>query len=507
MWRITSLAAVLAIAVLGDDGAHAQSNAMTPEVCAVSGSLNPVFWTRFNQGVAETINGVTPQHAPSPHVTFADRTGGGRAVRLTAFGALHYAMPPASQTVLAFGAADFALSVWVNLAPHNGVGPILDTRVRSGADVRGVFLFSASGNVGFQIMDGAGHTNWIAQSNIANEQWRHIAVTVDRDADQGGRIYVDGVLVHTFDPRSRRGSLNVGTLLNVGHDTFSNAVGVPLGVDEIEIYNRVLTPAELAQLAGASRCTLLNAGVQFDDCSGAGWCPRMVVLPAGAFLLGSPASEPGRASQEAQTPRTIARFAVGVSEVTFDQWTACAADGGCQSNPNPSDGGWGRQQRPVINISWNDAKNYVAWLTARTGESYRLLSESEWEYAARGGTTTRYHFGPYLLASQASYRYIAGLPDSLRRTQPVRSYPANAFGLHDVHGNVWEWVEDCPGSSGYSAQPSNGAPVVAQGCTRRALRGGSWDSGPDALRSATRGSFEQAMGSNQIGLRVARELD
>ena len=162
---------------------------------------------------------------------------------------------------------------------------------------------------------------------------------------------------------------------------------------------------------------------------------NMVAVPEGTFMMGSN-SDAAYSDEKPVHEVTIPyRFAVGKYEVTFREWDACVADGGCSHRP--SDEGWGRGSRPVIYVSWHDAKEYVKWLSRKTGEAYRLLSESEWEYVARAGTTTAYHFGSSISPGQANYLSNIG------KTVAVGSYQPNAFGLHDVHGNVWEWVEDC----------------------------------------------------------------
>ncbi len=242
-------------------------------------------------------------------------------------------------------------------------------------------------------------------------------------------------------------------------------------------------------------------------------CPEMAVLPAGRFLMGSPASEVGRSSNEGpQREVTIARaFAVGRFEVTFAQWDACVAARGCappEEGPyNPEDGGWGRDSRPVINVSWRDAKRYVRFLNDRVGgKAYRLLSEAEWEYAARAGTKTAFSTGPSIGPTQAQYDagppVLAAHPD---KTAPVGSFPANAFKLHDMHGNVWEWVEDCY-AYGYSGAPADGSAFVQQSCFDRVFRGGSWFSNPQQLRSAIRGRNGPTQRNDNLGFRVARTV-
>ncbi len=253
-------------------------------------------------------------------------------------------------------------------------------------------------------------------------------------------------------------------------------------------------------------------GSRFRDCTE---CPEMVVVPAGSFLMGSPQTEPGREADEGPRHRVwLPRaFAVGVYEVTFAEWDACLRAGGCDWYPQDED--WGRGRRPVINVSWQDAQQYVAWLSSRTGERYRLLSEAEWEYAARAGTTTPFHTGPTISPELANYNgeltYAGGASGIYhRRTLPVGSYPANEFGLHDVHGNVWEWVEDC-WHGDYDGAPNDGS---ARGdarararCNWRVVRGGAWFYDPRLLRSAYRSwNFAGNRSSEFGGFRVARTL-
>ena len=244
-------------------------------------------------------------------------------------------------------------------------------------------------------------------------------------------------------------------------------------------------------------------GRVFRDCAE---CPELVVLPAGSYTMGSRSGEKGRDSDEgpALRVRIGEPFAVGVHEVTFAEWEACRRGGGCSRNPG--DGGWGRGNRPVMNVSWDDAKSYVGWLSRKTGEGYRLLSESEWEYAARGGATTRYHWGDAIGRNRANCSGCGSRSDS-RKTSPVGSFSPNAYGLHDVHGNVWEWVEDCWHSS-YAGAPPDGSAWTRRGdCSSRVLRGGSWYSIPEFLRSASRYGLTDGNRKYDIGFRVARTLD
>ncbi len=240
-------------------------------------------------------------------------------------------------------------------------------------------------------------------------------------------------------------------------------------------------------------------GSDFKDCRNG--CPTMIVLPAGKFMMGSPVSEKERNNDEGpQREVTIKQsFAVSKTPVTFAQWDMCAATGAC---PKADDSGWGRDDRPVTNISWDEAKLYSAWLAKQTGKPYRLLTEAEWEYAARAGNPGRYSFGDD--ATQlAEYGWFSMNSDS--KTQPVGTKKPNAFGLYDMHGNVWQWVEDCYEES-YSGAPTDGSAVTPDACTRRVLRGGSWSGEPDMLRSANRNGFITLFRIGNVGFRVGRTL-
>ncbi|MEO0981344.1 MAG: SUMF1/EgtB/PvdO family nonheme iron enzyme [Pseudomonadota bacterium] len=256
-----------------------------------------------------------------------------------------------------------------------------------------------------------------------------------------------------------------------------------------------------------------------DRLSGGGQGPEMVVIPSGSFGMGSPAGEAGRFENEDDTAgrggrqRTVLiayEFAVGKYEVTWAEWEACVADGGCGGH-RPSDHRWGKGNRPVINVSWEDVQAYADWLSRKTGERYRLLSEAEWEYVARAGTTTAYWWGGSASHEYANYgadQCCSGLASGRDRwvnTSPAGSFSANAFGLHDLHGNVFEWTEDCYVDS-YSGAPTDGSARTVSDCSRRVLRGGSWDSSPRLLRSAGRDWINPAGRFSSRGFRVARTL-
>jgi formylglycine-generating enzyme required for sulfatase activity len=234
----------------------------------------------------------------------------------------------------------------------------------------------------------------------------------------------------------------------------------------------------------------------------------MVVIPAGEFTMGSPPSEQHRGDEPQHRVTIATPFAVSKFEITFDEWDACVKDGGC-GGYRPDDQNWGRGKRPVINISWENAKSYVSWLSRNTGKPYRLLSESEWEYAARAGTTTPFSYGDILAPSKANYDgSVDGTgPSTVNRqkTMPVGSFPANRFGLHDMHGNVSEWVEDCWHDE-YAATQTDSSAWLEGDCNGRVVRGGSWEDSQGDLRSAARTGGAKDDQFYTDGLRIARSL-
>jgi formylglycine-generating enzyme required for sulfatase activity len=252
----------------------------------------------------------------------------------------------------------------------------------------------------------------------------------------------------------------------------------------------------------------LKPGDSFKECEQD--CQEMIVVPAGSFMMGSPPTEKERsASESPQHPITIAKpFAVAKYEVTFADWDACVTGGGCNGY-KPSDQGWGHGQQPVINVSWEDAQRYVAWLSEVTGQTYRLLSEAEYEYAARGGTTTTYPWGDDIKLNGTAMANCDGCGDRQwggKRTAPVGSFAANGFGLYDMVGNVFEWTEDCLHLN-YNDAPTDGSAWITGGdCGNRVLRGNSWNIEPDLLRSASRSWLTTDYRSHNFGFRFGRTL-
>lgn len=191
------------------------------------------------------------------------------------------------------------------------------------------------------------------------------------------------------------------------------------------------------------------------------------------------------------------------AELTFKEWDACVADGGCNGY-KPFDSGWGRGTQPVIFVSLDDANAYVAWLAKKTGKPYRLLSEAEYEYATRGGTTTVYPWGGAIGKNNANCNGCGSKWDN-QQTAPVGSFAANGFGLYDIVGNVDEWTQDCYHNS-YGGAPADGSAWTSGDCSDRVLRGGSWLGSSRALRSAFRIWYSPGSRYFNIGFRVARTL-
>jgi formylglycine-generating enzyme required for sulfatase activity len=244
----------------------------------------------------------------------------------------------------------------------------------------------------------------------------------------------------------------------------------------------------------------LKVGDSFKEC--ARDCPEMVVVPSGEFMMGSPESEPGRDNNEGPQHKVVfaGPFAVARFDVTFDDWDACVSYGDCTRA-----GDSGRGHHPIINVTWDDARHYAAWLSRMTGNSYRLLSEAEFEYAARAGTQTAYPWGDEVGKNNANCAGCGSRWDD-RQPSPVGSFAANRFGLYDMHGDVWQWIEDCYHRD-YQGAPQDGSAWIEGGdCTRRIVRGGSWYFKPGNLRSASRDKAPTGIRNDDLGFRVGRTL-
>jgi formylglycine-generating enzyme required for sulfatase activity len=268
-------------------------------------------------------------------------------------------------------------------------------------------------------------------------------------------------------------------------------------------------PAEAARRADEETrrvSTARNADADMPDFAvfrDAPFTPDLVMLPAGEFMMGSPDGEEGGDEEERPQHRvTIGQlFALGRFPVTFAEYDRfCEA----KRREKPGDEGWGRGRRPVINVRWEDARAYMAWLSQETGRAYRLPSEAEWEYACRAGTTTRYSFGDAITPRDANY-YDSGLG----LTSEVGTYPSNHWGLHDMHGNVWEWVED-DWHENYRGAPTDGSAWKGPGSSSSprlcVLRGGSWSGDSRLCRSAFRYGYRTVARNGSVGFRVARTL-
>ena len=248
----------------------------------------------------------------------------------------------------------------------------------------------------------------------------------------------------------------------------------------------------------ATQEAALHAHDNFTECSD---CPAMIVIQQGSFLMGS-AEGIGHPEEHPKHNVTFAApFAVAKYAVTFDQWDACVAHGPCVE---ADDQNWGRGSRPVINVSWDDAQAYVKWLSTITGKTYHLLSEAEYEYAARAGTTTNYPWGDDVGTNNANCAGCGSKWDK-QETAVVGSFPGNAFGLFDMNGNVGQWVQDCIVLD-YNGAPRDGTDNEAGPCSARVLRGGSAFDVPDEIRSASRHGHPRNMRNFADGLRVARAL-
>jgi len=258
--------------------------------------------------------------------------------------------------------------------------------------------------------------------------------------------------------------------------------------------------------ASAEAMSNPKPGDVFRDCP---TCPELVVVPSGIFIMGLKATR--KSSKPAHRVNMTKPFAIGRFEVTFDEWQTCINDGGCKHSPNDHE--WGKAKRPVINITWHQAKNYTRWLSKKTGNTYRLPTEAEWEYAARGGTTTIFWWGDKVGSGNANCRDCESRACCSAKdhsccshgTKPVGSFKPNPYGLHDTAANVFEWVEDC-WNKDYRGVPADGSAANSDNCRNRVIRGGSFYYFNKVARSAYRAKNPPAVKSYWLGFRVVREL-
>lgn len=228
--------------------------------------------------------------------------------------------------------------------------------------------------------------------------------------------------------------------------------------------------------------------------------PPLLALRGGSYTRGDQQGD-GDEDERPVDVVTLAPFAIGVYEVTFEEYDRFCADTG---HARPDDQGWGRGSRPVVNVSWEDANSYAAWLSHRTGQRYRLPTDAEWEYAARGGTRSRFWWGDEPLPRRANCADCGSLWDS-EKSAPVGRFPPNSFGLHDTAGNVFEWVADCWRDD--FRLPDGGDTRVGDGkCGKRVIRGGAWSFPVREVRSANRWRDFPTRSSDDTGFRLVREL-
>ncbi|MEO0397938.1 MAG: formylglycine-generating enzyme family protein [Pseudomonadota bacterium] len=320
----------------------------------------------------------------------------------------------------------------------------------------------------------------------------------------------DGVIAEGDADYGSEEEFDVGSDIASGDDVDRAAAALADASMEDDPIAVLAMAASLDASADAARRPA-PAGDLFRDCDD---CPLMARAPAGSYAIGSPLGEASRTDAEGpmKAVQFESGFAIGAYEVTFAEWDACVADGGCRAY-RPSDLGWGRGSRPVLNVSYYDALDYAAWLSGKTGARYRLPSEAEWEYAARAGGEGPFSFdGEVLSDARANYHgahaYNGPAGRFRQKTTPVGQFPKNAFGLYDVHGNVWEWTADC-WAADHDAQRQDGAPLSAADdadCTRRVTKGGAWNSGGWRLRAAYREGQTIDKRSYAIGFRVVREI-
>jgi formylglycine-generating enzyme required for sulfatase activity len=253
-----------------------------------------------------------------------------------------------------------------------------------------------------------------------------------------------------------------------------------------------------AATPGPDRSSGGSAGVaEVKDCPD---CPVLVSLPGGTFTMGSNTGDPSEKPAHRVTIETP--FAIGRYEVTVEQWSACIAGGGCpRLAPEPNQ----QPKAPVREVSWDDAQQYVQWLSKTTGKNYRLPTEAEWEYAARGGTSTKFWWGDQMSAGKANCK-DCGPPWSQDGPVSAGSFAANPFGLHDMNGSVWEWVADCWHNSYKGAPDSGRAWGDVSSCRERVIRGGSWREGASYMPVTTRFKYAASVRQMQNGFRVARDM-
>ena len=358
------------------------------------------------------------------------------------------------------------------------------------------------------VFNPASNVNQRSQLRIINPTYEPVNVSITGTDDAG--VSPAGTVTATIAARASR--TLTASQLERGDTAIDGALGDGTGKWRLSVESEspvivmslMMTPTgHLSNLSTATGNRSSGEASFRDPLTTGGSGPEMVVVPAGTFSMGCMDDECNDDELPVHDVTIEESFAMSKFEVTFAQWDACVEDSWCEDEVD--DRGWGRGERPVIGMSWHGAKDYVEWLSRRTGETYRLPSEAEWEYAARAGTTTKYSWGDEIGVDRANCQGCGGRWDARNRTAPVGSFPANPWGLHDMHGNVFEWVEDCE-TDNYEGAPLNGEAWMAGDCTRRGIRDGGYLYGPSWLRVAGRGSSVADDMVHEVGFRAVRKL-
>lgn len=415
--------------------------------------------------------------------------------------------------MLEFGSAGSALGAIQDILDKRGKG---EPPIRVGAHVGDVVVTATNDLLGHGV-NVAARLQALAEPGTAlvSAEFRSMARSSPTAAFQSkGRQPLDNIeqKVQTFEILSKRQKFarsarrfgwGVGAVATLAVVIFFAPMGIRIAQESFNLQQAAATQTTATtqpdptyqQAASTPAAPRYTAGQTFRDCA---TCPEMVVLPAGLFSMGSPAAETGRGRDEGpQREVSVGMFAISKYEITFSQWDACLAGGGCNEF-SPVDYGWGRGDRPVVGISWEDAQAYLDWLNSQAGGiHYRLVTEAEWEYAARAGGATPYPTGTRISAQQATFQRA--------RTTPVGEHDANAFGVFDLTGNVAEWVEDCYVAN-YTGAPLDGAAVQPDVCARRVYRGGSYLDRVQGMRVAARRAGQPGQRAQGVGFRVARTL-
>ena len=349
----------------------------------------------------------------------------------------------------------------------------------------------------FEVTIARGESLSISKEQLQLRQLLGTAIISSEPASPGARVFIDGKDASAVPLITE---LPVGSYeVTIKGDKLSGTAQLQIRDGEQRTLVVELQAAKQPKPKTNSRVKQ-TSGEVIHDCH---QCPQMVYIPASSFRMGD--IQGGGDSDEKPVHRvSIKAFLMSATEVTFAQWDACVAAGGCSHKP--SDRGWGRGSRPVINVSWKDiTEQYIPWLNKKNSKRYRLPTEAEWEYAARAGSETKYSWGNSIGNNKANCDGCGSRWD-YSQTAPVASFAANAFGLYDMHGNVREWTQDCWNSS-YKGAPSDGTAWLSGDCGWRVLRGSSWFINPIGLRSANRGWYFAGYRDYNNGFRLAKTLD